>query len=438
MFPSLADLRICLQVISVERTAGERVLFATAMALAVFLLAMSFLVAFVSMLYIPLPDDICDRLKLQFFEFLLRVSNEYFGSLVGCIFGPKIRNKLTRLLVAIPFFFKSAPPKLVTVKNELIDESRVRIYYPAKRRNNALILFTHGGGWSTMKPSYYDSLMYKLIKHLGVLIISIDYRLSPENPYPGPVKECEAVYHKIITEDYRRFGIDPTRICVMGDSAGGNLSTVIAQRQLRSRTTLPKCQVLIYPVIHPFDLKSPSYQLFYDQLSGTALLNPYVMARWYMLYLNIPATNRNIEKFLNNRHLRSEKKNSEGLQKLIGRELLPAAVLKNPYGHKKIDSNKAEPDEELCALFERHGFDADFAPILGDNLTGLSPAMIITAGYDILRDEGMLYAKRLQSFKVAVQLNHYPAAYHGIMHMPSSMQRKQIVDDIIEYLQNHL
>lgn len=63
-----------------EQPTGEKVLFVSAMVLAVFLLVTALLIALVSILYIPLPDGICDRLKLQFVEFLLRVSNEYFVS----------------------------------------------------------------------------------------------------------------------------------------------------------------------------------------------------------------------------------------------------------------------------------------------------------------------------------------------------------------------
>ncbi|VDM37335.1 unnamed protein product [Toxocara canis] len=405
------------------------------MALAAFLLITALLIAFVSMLYIPLPDGIGDRLKLQFVEFLLRISNEYFGKLVGVIFGPVVWNRLTRLIVAIPFIFKSGPPKWVTVRNELIGTTAVRVYYPQERKSNALILFIHGGGWAIMRAGYYDNVIYMLIARLGTLVISIDYMLSPENPYPGPVNECEAVFHKIVNEEHERFGINPNRICIMGDSAGGNLSTVIAQRQLRNKLLLPKCQVLIYPVIHSFDLKSPSYQVYYNELYGTSILNPCLMSRWYLLYLGIPATTANVEKFRNNCHLRSDTEQSEWLREMISHDVLPSEFWVKDCSDKYANS---DPDDELCELFEKHGFDVDFAPILGDNLNGLPPAMIITAGYDILRDEGILYAKRLQSFSVAVQWNHYPAAYHGVINMPASMQRNQIIDDIAQYLNSNL
>jgi acetyl esterase/lipase len=76
----------------------------------------------------------------------------------------------------------------------------------------------------------------------------------------------------------------------------------------------------------------------------------------------------------------------------------------------------------------------DLCPILGDNLEGLPPALIMTAGVDILRDEGVMYAKRLKEFNVPTKCNHYEAAFHGILNMPKSKQRKQMLDDIHSYL----
>lgn len=76
----------------------------------------------------------------------------------------------------------------------------------------------------------------------------------------------------------------------------------------------------------------------------------------------------------------------------------------------------------------------DLCPILGENLQGLPPALVMTAGVDILRDEGVMYAKRLKEFGVPTTWNHYESAFHGILNMPKSKQRKQMLDDIQSYL----
>lgn len=75
---------------------------------------------------------------------------------------------------------------------------------------------------------------------MSTTVISIKYRLAPENPFPIPLTDCETVYRQLIISDYKKYDIDPEQICLMGDSAGGNLGTVIIQRQLRKNLSLPK------------------------------------------------------------------------------------------------------------------------------------------------------------------------------------------------------
>lgn len=91
----------------------------------------------------------------------------------------------------------------------------------------------------------YDDLISYFIKHLEMLIISVDYRRSPEYLYPIPIDDCDSVYRELVTIDYKRYGIDPTLIFVMGDSAGGNLTAVLAQRQLRAKFQKPKVRIIL-------------------------------------------------------------------------------------------------------------------------------------------------------------------------------------------------
>lgn len=76
----------------------------------------------------------------------------------------------------------------------------------------------------------------------------------------------------------------------------------------------------------------------------------------------------------------------------------------------------------------------DLCPILGQNLEGLPSALIMTAGVDILRDEGVMYAKRLKQFNVPTKWNHYESAFHGVINMPKSKQRRQMLNDIHSHL----
>ncbi|KIH57494.1 hypothetical protein ANCDUO_12314, partial [Ancylostoma duodenale] len=78
----------------------------------------------------------------------------------------------------------------------------------------------------------YDDFMYKFVRRLGVTVFSIDYRLAPEYPFPYPVDDCEAVVNDLYHDSYTRFNIDRDKICIAGDSAGGNLAAVVTQRLL--------------------------------------------------------------------------------------------------------------------------------------------------------------------------------------------------------------
>uniref|UniRef100_A0A1I7VNX3 Abhydrolase_3 domain-containing protein n=1 Tax=Loa loa TaxID=7209 RepID=A0A1I7VNX3_LOALO len=224
------------------------------------------------------------------------------GEIICFLFGPQYRNVLTRITFAIPRLFHLFSPTWLTIRNEIIANIKVRVYYPKKRHSNAMILYLHGGGWATLKPVDYDDLMYYFIKRLGILIISVDYRRSPEYLYPIPINDCEAVYRELVTIDYKRYGIDPTQIIVMGDSAGGNMAAVLAQRQLRANFQKPKSQILIYPVIHPLDFQSPSYQQYHKFFPGCSMLNPRMMAQW-------------------------EGKQADKLRSIIGHDLLPISFI---------------------------------------------------------------------------------------------------------------
>uniref|UniRef100_A0A1I7Y373 Arylacetamide deacetylase n=1 Tax=Steinernema glaseri TaxID=37863 RepID=A0A1I7Y373_9BILA len=416
---------------------GEWFLLVTGMSVAVFLILCAFVLALVSVLHIPLPDGICDRLKLQLLEFLLRISNEYLGDLVELLFGPVGRNYLTRFLVALPYIFQSRPPKWCTVRQETIAGVRCRVYLPSKemKKSTAALVFVHGGGWCIMRPNYYDGAMYSLMARIGMTIISIDYQLSPEVQYPVAVEECEAVVKALHAEKHAEFGFDPERIAVMGDSAGGNLTAVLAQRLRAENLNIIKRQILIYPVIHGFDFQSPSYQSYYRHYNGTSLLNPYSMARFYLLYLGLPATRENLRKITENRHLSRAMRNSPAVAEMLNHNQLPQEFLqKEDYEPKEAP----EGDKELSERFEKLLEDSNLSPLVAKELAGLPPAMVLTCGFDVLRDEGILYVRKLRKHGVATKWSHYPAAFHGVLNMPVSSQRKQMLDDIAAYLRQNL
>ncbi|KAH7698473.1 Protein F16F9.4, partial [Aphelenchoides avenae] len=273
----------------------------------------------------------------------------------------------------------------------------------------------HGGGWCVLRPSHYDGSVYALMRRFETVVVSIDYRLSPETQFPAAVEDCEAVVKAIYEEGYTTLGVDRDRIAVMGDSAGGNLATVVCQRLLRQKRAYIRCQVLINPVTHALDFQSSSYRDYYRSCKDTALLDPSTLAMWYLLYLGIKPTRRNIKSVLQNRHFSKDRLE---LDDILSSLIDSASTPKKPLSTSQLDKAiEVFPNAELSERFSKL-ISPDLCPLLGTDLQGLAPALIATMETDIVRDEGILYAKRLKSFGVPTVWRHYERGYHGVIHMP--------------------
>lgn len=109
-----------------------------------------------------------------------------------------------------------------------------------------LILFFHGGGYVLGSRGSHDSAVRALALASGADVLSVDYRLAPEHPFPAATDDAVAAWRYAVSKA-AEWGIDPTRIVVAGDSAGGCLAAVVAQ-QTRGEKVVPALQLLIYPV----------------------------------------------------------------------------------------------------------------------------------------------------------------------------------------------
>lgn len=123
----------------------------------------------------------------------------------------------------------------------------VRCYAAEPGRNRGVIAFFHGGGWVLSSIEGHDSLARRIAARTGALVVSVDYRLSPEHPYPAPHEDCWVVT-RWLSENADEWGGDPSRLAVCGDSAGGNLAAGIALRARDEGVSLV-AQALIYPCI---------------------------------------------------------------------------------------------------------------------------------------------------------------------------------------------
>src|SRR5680860_434633 len=139
-----------------------------------------------------------------------------------------------------------------------------RLYVPrsqvgSARQDSPLLFFIHGGGMMYCDLDSHDPLCRFLAERADVRVLSIDYRLAPEHPFPAAVEDCWAAYVWVV-ENSERFGVDPERIAVGGDSAGGYLSAVTAIYAAEAGVPV-KFQLLAYPVTNMAE-QSESRRIF--------------------------------------------------------------------------------------------------------------------------------------------------------------------------------
>ncbi len=165
-----------------------------------------------------------------------------------------------------PFSLRAALP--VTVEDGSAGGVPSRLYIPAEASApGPLLIYFHGGGWARGSLTTHDPCCRLLAHHSGVPILSVDYRLAPEHPFPAGPDDALAAYAEVASNP-GDFGADPARLALGGDSAGGNLAAVTAQ-SVRNRGLRPAAfQLLIYPVID-LAAKTESYRAFSTGFSLT-------------------------------------------------------------------------------------------------------------------------------------------------------------------------
>ncbi|MBH1989690.1 MAG: alpha/beta hydrolase [Alphaproteobacteria bacterium] len=137
----------------------------------------------------------------------------------------------------------------------------VRIYWPTLQQLPLLIYF-HGGGWSRGSLNTHDALCRRLAKEANCIIVSVDYRLAPEHPYPAAIEDAGVVY-AWCQQTASALGANADQIAVGGDSAGGTISAALTSSLVETNSIVPKFQLLIYPSLD-LTFKHESVKLFGD------------------------------------------------------------------------------------------------------------------------------------------------------------------------------
>ncbi|MEA1852348.1 alpha/beta hydrolase [Cytobacillus sp. OWB-43] len=138
-------------------------------------------------------------------------------------------------------------------------EIRLCIYSPEGEGPFPALVYYHGGGWVIGSVEMFEAANRLVATEAKTVVISVDYRLAPENQFPIPMNDCYTAL-EWVANHAEELNVDLTKVSVGGDSAGGNLSTVIAKRALNNGPSI-QSQVLIYPVTN-LEFNTNSYNEF--------------------------------------------------------------------------------------------------------------------------------------------------------------------------------
>jgi acetyl esterase len=237
------------------------------------------------------------------------------------------------------------------VEDLLVEHGTVRVparlFDPAPAADTPVVCYFHGGGFVTGGVYVADRACRALAAASGWSVLSVEYRLAPENPYPAALEDCVAAV-RWVHDHAAELGVGATRTVVFGDSAGGALATA-ATMVLRGTEYAPAGQVLLYPTLAPvLQRRSPSIDA----------------------YGELPSLTRGSIDWFWSHYLRA------------GQDREPLAV-----------------------------------PLRQTDLAGLPPATVVVAGCDLLRDEGLEYARRLDAAGVPTTTHVVAGAIHGFWWM---------------------
>jgi acetyl esterase len=210
------------------------------------------------------------------FAKLLPALNSYFPR-VETMTGQQLRTVIRERAVPPPH-----PAPVRAVADRIVPSSAgdiaVRIYWPTVSSATSgpmpVVVFAHGGGFVFCDLDSHDELCRAMTNGIGAVVVSVDYRLAPESPWPAAAEDVYAVADWA-TQHAAALGADPGHLLVAGDSAGGNLAAVTALMARDRDWPAIAGQLLIYPVIAA-DFGTPSYQRF-----GAGYYNTAAAMAWY-------------------------------------------------------------------------------------------------------------------------------------------------------------
>lgn len=164
----------------------------------------------------------------------------------------------------------SAKPSYIMLDHKILVGKRdipIRVFIPKDITRTRVLIFFHGGGWVTGDIDSYTSVCANLAEETGHTVISVDYRLAPENPYPAGLEDCYFATREIFLHP-EILNCKIEDITLMGDSAGGNLAAVVSLMARDRGEFLPKRQILMYPATNYDHSETSPYPSVHENGSG--------------------------------------------------------------------------------------------------------------------------------------------------------------------------
>ncbi|MCF6764768.1 alpha/beta hydrolase fold domain-containing protein [Thiotrichales bacterium 19S3-7] len=247
-------------------------------------------------------------------------------------------------------FYADKAPDVASVREFTVKvddrQVKVRLYHPDPEKLLPIMVYAHGGGFVAGNLDSFDTPCRELALHTNRVVISVDYHLAPEYPFPTQIEDVQAVIHWAYhhASDIKASN---DAFVVMGDSAGANLIAMAVSRLKHKNDTVKfAAQILLYPTVD-FSHKTFSMKKF---------------AHGYLLEAD-----------------------------------------------SVIWYNKAYVPESMEMT------SAEISPLYVDNLSDMPTTFVMTAGYDPLRDEGLIYAEKLKALGVTVRHYHFDNLIHGFI-----------------------
>ncbi|XP_060076057.1 arylacetamide deacetylase-like [Ylistrum balloti] len=399
-------------------------------------------------LYSYMDGKIPEPIPEQFTVKVIDACMKTYGYTIGTLISLGVTDPLSDLdrmmadrfilLMTTGFPWELGADPELQITDTRMSDVQVRMYEPVTSLGvdkRAVLVYFHGGGWSTLSVDSYDPMMRKIAKDSGIVVISVNYRLSPQYPYPVPLQDCSDVVEYVI-ENCADLNIHPQRIAIGGDSAGGNIAAALSYK-FKHKLAL---QLLLVPVLQLADWNTTSFIENAPYLAKS--INTPDSIYFVLNYLNLDY--RYGPDFLKNNHTSPAFKTSHYMKFIDKNRWLPKHFIRDENLKTNKESQTDFGNEELFSMIESRITDPMVSPLFAsdDMLPGLPLTYIATSGYDFIRDDGIMYSERLKHVGQKVILQHYHEAFHNSLffsHGPLKLEvGARIIRDIVNILRKTL